>query len=50
MTTLFDKLTIGEITLENRVIMAPLTRMRSIQPGDVPQELNALYYSQRASA
>ena len=50
MTTLFDKLTIGEITLENRVIMAPLTRMRSIQPGDIPQELNALYYSQRAGA
>ena len=50
MTNLFDKLTIGEITLENRIIMAPLTRMRSVQPGDVPQELNALYYSQRASA
>ena len=43
MTTLFDKLTIGEITLENRVVMAPLTRMRSVQPGDIPQELNALY-------
>ena len=50
MTTLFDKLTIGEITLENRVIMAPLTRMRSVQPGDIPQELNALYYAQRATA
>jgi N-ethylmaleimide reductase len=50
MTNLFDKLTIGEITLENRIIMAPLTRMRSVQPGDIPQELNALYYSQRAGA
>jgi 2,4-dienoyl-CoA reductase-like NADH-dependent reductase (Old Yellow Enzyme family) len=50
MTSLFDKLTIGDITLENRVIMAPLTRMRSIQPGDIPQQLNALYYAQRAGA
>lgn len=30
--------------------MAPLTRMRSKQPGNIPQELNAEYYAQRASA
>jgi N-ethylmaleimide reductase len=30
--------------------MAPLTRMRSKQPGNIPQEINAKYYSQRASA
>jgi len=30
--------------------MAPLTRMRSKQPGNIPHELNALYYAQRASA
>jgi len=29
--------------------MAPLTRMRSTQPGDVPNALNAVYYKQRAS-
>ena len=29
--------------------MAPLTRMRSTQPGDVPNELMATYYGQRAS-
>ena len=29
--------------------MAPLTRMRSAQPGDVPQALNVEYYRQRAS-
>jgi NADH:flavin oxidoreductases, Old Yellow Enzyme family len=29
--------------------MAPLTRMRSTQPGDVPNQLNATYYAQRAS-
>lgn len=50
MTTLFDSLKLGDITLPNRVIMAPLTRMRSQQPGNVPHALNAEYYAQRASA
>ncbi len=50
MPNLFDPLTLGDLTLKNRVIMAPLTRMRSRQPGDVPHELNARYYAQRASA
>ena len=30
--------------------MAPLTRMRAGQPGNIPQELNATYYAQRATA
>lgn len=46
---LFAPLTLGEIELDHRVVMAPLTRMRSRQPGDVPQPMNALYYRQRAS-
>lgn len=50
MPTLFDPLSIGDITLRNRVIMAPLTRMRSRQPGNIPYDLNATYYAQRASA
>jgi N-ethylmaleimide reductase len=50
MTTLFDSLKLGDLTLPNRVIMAPLTRMRSKQPGNIPQELNARYYAQRAGA
>ena len=50
MTKIFDKLSIGDLTLENRIIMAPLTRMRSKQPGNIPYELNAKYYAQRASA
>lgn len=50
MTKLFEPLTIGSLTLPNRIIMAPLTRMRSKQPGNVPYELNAEYYAQRASA
>ena len=50
MTRLFDTLTLGDITLQNRIIMAPLTRMRSQQPGNIPHALNAKYYAQRASA
>ncbi|NBX52839.1 MAG: alkene reductase [Proteobacteria bacterium] len=48
--TLFDQVKIGDLTLNNRIIMAPLTRMRSRQPGDIPHQLNATYYSQRSSA
>jgi N-ethylmaleimide reductase len=50
MNTLFDPLPMGDITLANRLVMAPLTRMRSQQPGNVPYVLNATYYAQRASA
>ena len=50
MATLFDPLPLGDLTLPNRVIMAPLTRMRSQQPGNIPTALNAEYYAQRASA
>jgi N-ethylmaleimide reductase len=50
MTTIFDPIKIGDLTLNNRIIMAPLTRMRSKQPGNIPHELNAKYYAQRASA
>lgn len=50
MPTLFDPITLGDVTLSNRIIMAPLTRMRSKQPGNIPQALNATYYAQRASA
>jgi len=50
MPTIFDNLKIGNLTLPNRIIMAPLTRMRSKQPGNIPWELNATYYAQRASA
>ncbi len=35
--------------LAHRVVLAPLTRMRSTQPGDVPNHLNAEYYAQRTS-
>lgn len=47
---LFQPFTLGNLQLPNRILMAPLTRSRSKQPGDIPWELNAVYYSQRASA
>ncbi len=48
--TLFDAINVGPLHLNNRIFMAPLTRMRSTQPGDVPNALMAEYYTQRASA
>ena len=47
---LYRPFTLGDLRLPNRVLMAPLTRSRSKQPGDVPWELNATYYTQRAGA
>ena len=48
VSTLFDAVTVGDQTLSNRVVMAPLTRMRA--PGEVPNALMVDYYAQRASA
>jgi N-ethylmaleimide reductase len=48
--SLFDPLTLGAVRADNRVLMAPLTRMRATAPGDVPNDLMADYYVQRASA
>ncbi|MCW2256500.1 N-ethylmaleimide reductase [Providencia alcalifaciens] len=47
---LFTPLKVGAITTPNRVFMAPLTRLRSIEPGDIPTPLMGEYYRQRASA
>jgi len=46
---LFSPIEAGSLVLRNRVVMAPLTRSRA-GPGNVPTQLNALYYAQRASA
>lgn len=46
---LFSPIQLGAHTLPNRVVMAPLTRNRA-SDGNVPTELNATYYAQRASA
>lgn len=47
MPTLFDPVQIGDLTLRNRIFMAPLTRARA---GDVrvPNALMAKYYAERA--
>ena len=46
---LLSPLQVGDLKLSHRVVLAPLTRMRSTQPGDIPNALNATYYAQRAS-
>lgn len=48
--SLFRPVTLGAVTLPNRVLMAPLTRMRATPPDDVPNDLMVAYYRQRASA
>ncbi len=48
-TDLFDPVKLGSFTLSNRIVMAPLTRSRAT-PGDIPAEITATYYAQRASA
>lgn len=47
---LLSPVELGDLALPNRVVMAPLTRSRAQQPGDVPTAMNATYYRQRASA
>src|ERR1700730_10787792 len=46
---LFTPAQVGPFTLTHRVVMAPLTRSRSEQPGDIPGDLMLEYYTQRAS-
>jgi N-ethylmaleimide reductase len=48
MSKLFTPTQIGPYKLSHRVVMAPLTRMRSY-PGDIPSDLMIEYYTQRAS-
>src|SRR5581483_5399764 len=49
-TKLFEPFKLGPITLDNRLVMAPLTRNRAVPPGMVPSPLAIDYYGQRASA
>jgi N-ethylmaleimide reductase len=48
MQALLRPYTLGDLELNNRVVMAPMTRSRT--PDTIPNALNALYYRQRASA
>jgi N-ethylmaleimide reductase len=47
---LFQPYRLGPFDLRHRIVMAPLTRSRARQPGNVPGSLAACYYAQRASA
>jgi len=49
MPSLFDAVAVGDLILPNRVIMAPLTRLRA-GANRIPNALMAEYYAQRASA
>lgn len=50
MQPLFTPLRMGALVLPNRIVMAPLTRMRAGSTDHVPTALQAEYYAQRASA
>lgn len=50
MPSLFEPMTVGDLHLPNRIIMAPLTRSRATADTRVPVPMMAEYYSQRASA
>ncbi|MEU6447220.1 alkene reductase [Streptomyces sp. NPDC048232] len=49
MTSLFDSYPLGELTLPNRMVMAPMTRVRAAAGGLATPSM-ATYYAQRASA
>ncbi len=46
---LFERVTLGDLTLKNRIAMAPMTRGRAGETR-VPNDVMAEHYSQRASA
>ncbi|MGC1295752.1 MAG: alkene reductase, partial [Alloacidobacterium sp.] len=46
---LFTPVQLGSLKLKHRVVMAPLTRSRSEQPGGIPGDMMVRYYSDRAS-
>ena len=48
MSLLFSPTKLGPLTLQNRLVMSPLTRNRAV--GNVPNDLMVEYYKQRASA
>lgn len=47
---LFTPFTLGDITVKNRIVMAPLTRNRARAEDDTPYDIHAEYYAQRAGA
>lgn len=49
MATLFTTAKVGAFNLDHRVVLAPMTRLRTEQPGDIPSRMMADFYGQRAS-
>ncbi|TQM11721.1 alkene reductase [Pseudonocardia kunmingensis] len=49
MTTLFDRYQLADMALPNRVVMAPMSRVRATADGRATSSM-ATYYAQRASA
>ncbi|PKG82139.1 alkene reductase [Colwellia sp. 75C3] len=47
---LFSSKKLGTFKASNRIVLAPMTRSRTAQPNDIPTDLMAEYYAQRASA
>jgi N-ethylmaleimide reductase len=47
--TLFSPVSLGRYRLAHRVVLAPMTRLRSLQPGDAPSPMMVTFYGQRAS-
>jgi N-ethylmaleimide reductase len=50
MSQLFEKTSLKHLELQNRIVMAPMTRARSSQPGNIPNQMMATHYQQRATA
>src|SRR5664279_3587658 len=48
MSLLYSKATLGPLSLQNHLVMCPLTRSRATD--NVPNDLMVRYYAQRASA
>ncbi|MDT9694386.1 alkene reductase, partial [Streptomyces sp. P9(2023)] len=49
-SVLFESAQLGPYLLKTRIVLPPLTRCRSSQPGNVPNDLMAAYYRQRTGA
>ena len=49
MKKIFQSYHLNDIQLDNRFVMAPMTRSRSSEPDNIPNDLMAEYYGQRAS-
>ena len=46
ISTLFEPISLGNLSLTNRIVMAPMTR--TFSPGNVPNDMNVAYYAKRA--